>query len=254
MIKMDSSDLIHSSLFKVKRQSNLKTIEQYHAHSWLKTHGKITELNKKQQNDLKYLFNELDSDKSGVVSTEELFEMLLSLGLVSRKSEVETLVKYASSKTSGVLRFDEFVKLFVRNEGNLFKKNTLDRLVNSVAGNLKRLKNRDLPLSISLCNRKRSLMMQAYVGENFVERDKGMKLISAFASEANSPKSPSKEERISSRNMSDFQKLDKTRVSSLPKKISDSFMNYLPPVNIRRKHLRRESRLRLMNSFNSLTK
>ena len=252
---MDSSNPISHSLFKVKRRSNLKTIEQYHAHTWMKAHGKITELNKSQQDDLKYLFNELDSDKSGVVSTEELFEMLLSLGLVSQKSEVEELIQYASSKNSGVLKFEEFVKLFIKTESNPLKKNSLDRLVSSVAGNLKRLKNRDLPLSISLCNRKRSLMMQAYISENFNDKDKGLKIISAFASESTSPKSPSKEERINSRNLNDFQKLDKSlRVSSMPRKSADLFMTYLPPVNSKHRQLRRDSRVILQTTLNSLTK
>lgn len=252
---MDSSNLISQSLYKVKRQSNLKTIEQYHAHSWMKAHGKITDLNKSQQEDLKHLFHELDSDKSGVVSTEELFQMFLSLGLVSQKSEVEALIQYASNKNSGVLKFEEFAKLFIKNESNPLKKNSLDRLVNSVAGNLKRLKNRDLPLSISLCNRKRSLMMQAYISENFSDKDKGLKIISAFASESTSPKSPSKEERINSRNLNDFQNLDKShRVSSQPHKSADLFMTYLPPVNCKRQQLRRDSRVLLMSSFNSLTK
>ena len=218
----------------------------------MKAHGKITELNKNQQNDLKYLFNELDSDKSGVVSTEELYQMLLSLGLVSQKSEVEDLIQYASSKNSGVLKFEEFIKLFISNDSNPLKKHSLNCLLSSVAGNLKRLKNRDLPLSINLCNRKRSLMMQAYVSESSNEKDKGFRVISAFASESTTPKSPSKEERINSRNLHDFQKLDKTpRASSLPKKSSDIFMTYLPPVKHR--PLQKDSRLMLMSSFNFLS-
>lgn len=250
---MDESKLTKNNSIKANWDSKLKAIEKYNRNNWMKVHGKISELHKKQQNDLKSLFNDLDSDKSGVVSTEELFEMLLSLGLVSNKSEVEDLVKYVSTKSSGVLKFDEFLKLFVNNDGFMRRKG-MNKLVNSVARNLRRLKTRDLPLSISLCNRKRSLMMQAYVGENFGERDKGLRLISAFASEANSPKSPSKEERIMYRQNFDLMKNEKTvRVQSMPKRKDQSFMNYLPPVDAKRGFLRKNSRVKLMSSLNHLT-
>lgn len=249
---MENPIVSKKNLLKVNWDSKLKAIEKYNTQNWMKVHGKVPEMYKKQQNDLKNLFNELDSDKSGVVSTEELFEMLLSLGLVSSKSEVEDLVKFASSKSSGVLKFDEFMKLFVNNDG-FSRRKGLNTLVNSVARNLRRLKTRDLPLSISLCNRKRSLMLQAYVGENFGERDKGLKLISAFASEANSPKSPSKEERIIYRQTCDLIKHKKTaRETSLPKRKDESFMNYLPPVNVKRGFLRKNSRVKLMGSLNHL--
>ncbi|OMJ90784.1 hypothetical protein SteCoe_6763 [Stentor coeruleus] len=225
----------------------------------MRVHGKATELGRKQRHDLKSLFSQLDSDNSGVVSIEELYEPLLSLGLVQSKQEVEQLVHYASAQQAGVLKFEEFAKLFdCPSQTSSAQHGRLDKLIISVAGKMRNLTKSDLPLCISVGNQRRALMMQAYISENLVERDKGLKVITKFANEIHSQNSPSKNERLNNRHKSEFN--DKrtersSKCSSLPRNIGkneDFYMDYHPPVSLKTNRMTKDSRVRFLKYLNNI--
>lgn len=256
---MDLSSDYRHDWKRIEKRCRLQKIEQYNTRNWMRIHGKIHELGRKQRYDLKHLFNQLDSDSTGVISIEELYEPLLSLGIVSSKQEVEKLVQYVSAKKGGVIQFEEFVKIFdVEKQPHLRKKGVMDKLVKTVAGNMKEFQKNDLPFNVSVSNRRRALMMQAYVSENALDKEKGMKVISAFASEVNSCVSPSKNQRIYNRRKSEFKE---TRPGDSPQKLTpiqksdkiflDSFMRYLPPDNLKVRSMNKVSRINFMKSFNS---
>ena len=191
----------------------------------MRIHGKISEIGRKQRHDLKGLFDQLDSDGSGVISIEELYEPLMSLGVVNNKNHVQ-------------------------------KKDKLEKLVTTVAGNMKQFQKNDLPFRIAVCNRRRALMMQAYVSDNAYEKEKGLRVISAFASEINSSGSPSKNQRIYNRRISEFKDTksvdQQKKLITLPKsdkRFNDSFMTYLPPTAPRMQSFNRTARLSFMKDF-----
>lgn len=256
---MDASNSFHSGLQKIQRRSRVQKIEQYNTRNWMRVHGKLTELGRKQRHDLKSLFKQLDSDNTGVVSIEELYESLLSLGLVQNKQEVEQLVMYASSKQAGVLKFEEFVKLFDSSQQTVTKQNgRLEKLIVSVAGKMRRLTKNELPLCISVGNQRRALMMQAYMSESPIERDKGLKVITKFATEVHSPHAPSKNERISNRHKSEYNDMRTERsskCSSVPKglkKIEDFYTTYLPPANLKAGNFTKSSRMKFLKYLNEV--
>ena len=225
----------------------------------MRIHGKVHELGRKQRHDLKSLFNQLDSDGTGVVSIEELYDPLVSLGIVSTKQEVEQIVQYVSAKKGGVIQFEEFTKIFdIDNKPHIRERGHIDQLVRDVAGNMKEFQKNDLPFSISVCNRRRALMMQAYVSENSLEKERGIKVISALASDGGSCDSPSKYQRHYNRRKSEF-KDDKTligqpKLTVKPKSnkvFLDSFMRYLPPTTLKTRKFEKSSRIRFMKSFNT---
>jgi EF-hand domain pair len=217
---------------QIERRCRQQKIEQYNTYNWMRVHGKLPELNNKLTHNLKLLFNELDSDKTGLVSIEELYNPLLSLGLVQNKKEVEQLVQYINAKRGGVIQFDEFLKIFNNSPKNERKKSQkLDLLVNTIARSIRAFQKSDLPFNIAVCNRRRKLMMQAYVSDNPREREKGIKIINVFASETKSAASPPKIQRIYDRRVAEFSSVPNTERHSnrLQKTFLDTYSSYQPP-------------------------
>ena len=199
----------------------------------MKSHGKTHELSTSQRNELKNLFTQLDSDGTGMVSIEELYEPLLSLGLVSNKAQVEQLVQYISAKKGGVFQFEEFLKIFYNTPKAATRTSgKLESILTTVAGNMKEFQKNDLPFRISVSTKRRKLMMQAYVSDNQADKEIGMRVINAFASEVNSSVSPTKIQRLYDRRITEFNDSKNVKNSKLqPLRISDSFLNYKPPVS-----------------------
>ncbi|GBG30487.1 Glycerol uptake protein 1 [Hondaea fermentalgiana] len=67
--------------------------------------------------DLRQWFNVLDEDKSGEISTNELVDPLLTVGLCRSRQQVERLVSKIDVDGSGAIGFDEFVNIVCSEEG-----------------------------------------------------------------------------------------------------------------------------------------
>ena len=56
-------------------------------------------------------FSELDTDKSGMIGSEEIEETLISLGLAKSKDDVMATVKELDVDGNGELDFEEFLQM-----------------------------------------------------------------------------------------------------------------------------------------------
>ena len=133
-----------------------------------------------QRKDLRKVFEQLDKDKSGTLCIEELYEPLLSLGLIEKKQEVEQLIEYIGSKNSEIIEFHEFLRAF--DSARVKKQNKIDTLLRDMEKNIILNQKSDLPFNLSIISQRRKLMLNAYLGESAHDRDKGLKVLKAYAS------------------------------------------------------------------------
>ncbi|KDO32747.1 hypothetical protein SPRG_02445 [Saprolegnia parasitica CBS 223.65] len=79
---------------------------------WMKKHKKARkfEFTAAEKRILRQWFDVLDTDQSGSVSTEELEDTLLTLGLASTADETEAIVNVIDTDGSGSVDFHEFVR------------------------------------------------------------------------------------------------------------------------------------------------
>ena len=61
---------------------------------------------------MKNFYNQLDTDKSGMIGPDEIEETLISLGLARTKEEVDDIVKSLDVDGNGELDFEEFLQMF----------------------------------------------------------------------------------------------------------------------------------------------
>lgn len=57
------------------------------------------------------LFDEIDADKSGSISTSELKIIYKKMGLTFTDAEIKQLIHEVDTDNSGQIEFDEFIKL-----------------------------------------------------------------------------------------------------------------------------------------------
>ena len=71
--------------------------------------GNLIYYNTNQIEQMRRFFTELDTDKSGMIGSDEIEETLISLGLAKTKEDVEATVKELDIDGNGELDFDEFL-------------------------------------------------------------------------------------------------------------------------------------------------
>ena len=202
---------------KLQFQVSMQKIEQYNMRKWMKIRGKKSVQEETvQRKDLRKVFEHLDKDHSGSLCLEELYIPLLSLGIVEKKQEVEQLIEYVGSKNSGIIEFHEFLRAFDSTRAK--KHNKIDLLLREMERNIILNQKTDLPFQLCIINQRRNLMMNAYLAETMPEKDKGMRILKAYANSLEiDENSPSKIQRIIMRRSSDYAKIN-TRISQYKNK------------------------------------
>jgi Ca2+-binding EF-hand superfamily protein len=219
---------------KMQMQVNMQKIEQYNMRKWMKLRGKKSPQQETvQRKDLRQVFEQLDKDRSGTLCLEELYEPLLSLGLVESRAEVEQLIEYVGNKNSGIIEFHEFLRAF--DSARAKKHSKIDTLLRDMEKNIILNQKTDLPFNLCCTNQRRNLMLKAYLGENGHDKDKGLKVLRAYALNLEkNEESPSKLQRIIWRRSSDYAKI-KTRIAQYKSKLGDSLpmsrSGRLPRIN-----------------------
>ena len=74
-------------------------------------------LSKEQADELRKVFDTIDTNKNGKVEKEELMKMLNNLGEDVTEDVVNEMIKIADTNQDGMIDFEEFVK--ATSEGNL---------------------------------------------------------------------------------------------------------------------------------------
>ena len=165
-----------------------------------------------QRKDLRKVFEQLDKDRSGTLCLEELYEPLLSLGLIEKKQEVQELIEHIGSKNSGIIEFHEFLRAFDSTRAK--KHNKIDILLRDMESNIILNQKTDLPFNLCIMSQRRNIMMSAYLGETLHDREKGMKILKAYANTLeDTGDTPTKLQRIIMRRSSDYAKIN-SRISN----------------------------------------
>ncbi|OQR91685.1 hypothetical protein THRCLA_08911 [Thraustotheca clavata] len=103
---------IHSNTSKKKVQELERELLLDEERIWMKNHKKLRkfEFTTAEKRILKQWFDVLDADHSGFITTEELQDTLLTLGLVTRPNETQKIVKLIDTDGSGTVDFNEFMQ------------------------------------------------------------------------------------------------------------------------------------------------
>jgi hypothetical protein len=199
----------------------MQKIEQYNMRKWMRIRGKKGPHQEiVQRKDLRKVFEQLDEDHSGTLCLEELYEPLLSLGLVEKRQEVEQLIEYVGSKNSGIIEFHEFLRAFDLTRAK--KQNRIDKLLGEMERNIISSQKTNLPFTLIVSNQRRNLMMNTYMGENSHDKDKGMRVLKAYAGILDDREEhPTKLQRIIWRRSSDYAKIN-SRISQYKSKFENS--------------------------------
>lgn len=74
---------------------------------------------------MKKYFEELDTDRSGMIGPNEIEETLISLGLAKNEDDVQDIVDELDQDGNGELDFDEFLQMLKDTSMRNFKGNFL---------------------------------------------------------------------------------------------------------------------------------
>ncbi|CAG9328545.1 unnamed protein product [Blepharisma stoltei] len=166
----------------VKERDNMIKLRKYETHHWLKLHGRgmFIDFDSYQRSKLKGIFNDLDDDGSGSLGIDELYEPLLALGLVESKEDVQYLVNMVDIDKSGLIEFEEFIKILTAAKGNQGENLLVQFFKDLVNGRIFQ-EYKDLPFKLLISNRRREIMLQSYMGTTNSEKEKGFRILTAFA-------------------------------------------------------------------------
>jgi centrin-2 len=159
-----------------------------------------------QRHKLKKVFQSLDKDHSGALDIDELYEPLLALGLVENRDQVIELVKKVDSDQSGIIEFEEFLNV-LKNAKDVQGENTLIQFFKDLTSGKIFNNFEDLPFQLLLSGRRRELMMQSYLGKTTNSKEKGNKVLSAYAAEIEDYRDRQKFERLRTKKRGEIVKL-----------------------------------------------
>ena len=170
---------------KAQESSQSLVLHDYSMRMWMKRRGKAsTSFDNRQRSRIKKIFNELDTDRSGSLSLDEIYDPLMSLGLVESKEEVQYLMDKVDYDKSGLIEFNEFLQVLQSAKDKQGNNTVADFFKNLVDGKVLP-EYKGLPFKLLLSNRRRELMLLRYTGKTYALREKGAKILEAFSTESN---------------------------------------------------------------------
>ncbi|OMJ92556.1 hypothetical protein SteCoe_4693 [Stentor coeruleus] len=213
-------------LKKLKHEENLQKLQQHDNREWMKKRGKgqYIDFDSSQRFKLKKVFKELDKDQSGALDVDELYEPLLALGLVESRDQVIDLIHKVDNDSSGIIEFEEFLNV-LKNAKDIQGENTLIKFFKDLTDGKIFSNFEELPFQLLLSGRRRELMLQSYLGKNNTSKEKGSKVLTAYATELNDIRDRQKFERLKSKKLGEITKLleRKNCLKSAQNNEADSF-------------------------------
>lgn len=101
---------VEKKLLKLEHFERYLTLVRYNNEAWLRKRGKAqyTGFTSTQRHQLKQLFTELDTEATGVLTIDELFDPFLALNLVQSKAQLKSLFKCKEEEENPVIDLEEF--------------------------------------------------------------------------------------------------------------------------------------------------
>lgn len=125
---------------------------------------------------MKY-FKSLDQERKGSIGCKELEEPLIALGIADNRQQVEEMIRSVDVDDSGQIEFEEFLSIVKGKKDNApitkFFKGLIDgKLIKD---------SKVLPFRTVVSSYRRKMILKAFVGEEKKEKEKGEKIMKAFA-------------------------------------------------------------------------
>lgn len=180
LLKSESKRLLQEKLlrFKSYRENSQKLLTS-RERSWLKKRGKdhYIDFDDSVRNELRKYFVSMDQSGSGSIVLEELADPLIALGLAENREEIKTLFDTVDTDKSGKIEFDEFLAILKNKEGNstmgeFFKEMTRGKLVED---------SDVLPFNLVVSSYRRKMLMEAVVNENSSNKPQAEKIMRAYS-------------------------------------------------------------------------
>ena len=119
----------------------------------------------------------MDIEKKGYIGSKELEEPLIALGIAENRKKVEEMIKTVDSDSSGQIEFEEFLEIIKGSKESApiskFFKGLID-------GNLIK-DSKVLPFRTVVSSYRRKMIMNAFMCDDPVKKEKGEKIMKAFA-------------------------------------------------------------------------
>jgi hypothetical protein len=176
--KRPDSELQHR-INKLEQHDRYLKLLKHNNDAWLRKRGKgyYTGFTPAQRKQNKAFFDALDTEGSGGVTIEELFEPLLALGLVETKDDVRRLFHREPQDRSPVIDFEEFESIL---ESEKVSGSSINKMISVF------MRPSMLPYKVRISSQRRKIMLQAYMARTPKKRECGQAVIKIFAEEINS--------------------------------------------------------------------
>ena len=134
----------------------------------------------------------------------ELYEPLLSLGLVYNRTDLIKLLEKVGLNSLGIIEFEDFLSIL--NQGKtLGSKNLLVDFFRDLANGRISGRHCDVPFQLLFSNRRRELMLNSYIGRNTLSKNIGKKVLDAFETELRTEHKIDKLERYNTKKQFEFE-------------------------------------------------
>jgi hypothetical protein len=153
---------------------------KYNNETWLRRRGKTkySGFTSSQRQQVKQLFHELDSDSSGGLTVDELFDPLLALNLVHSKADVRALFRCPANDPNPVVDLEDFQAGL---EAEKTAGSEADKMITDF------IKPSPLSYRIRISGLRRKVMLQAYSPDLHTPPETAKHAFKLFAEERNTP-------------------------------------------------------------------
>ena len=166
---------IEARMTRLGKYDRYLKLLRYNNDAWLKKRGKVNSsgFNLMQRQQLQSMFEALDTDSSGGLTSDELLEPLIALGVVQNKEELTSFLQHLGLSDQ-VTDYEELRSLLER--------------VKSTEPAVKRLTEvflqpSYLPQRLRISSARRKTMLQAFTARSQKSREKGQNVLKLFAEE-----------------------------------------------------------------------